>query len=241
MKQLDAIHDPLFRCTIFRRTAPELKRQGGLVDESKKIYKHFNADYKSQAQEWWFRSGAQVKFAAIASDDDLGGWQGSQLTRAMIDEAGEGWTEYQVLSLLSRRRTAGSSSHPQLIMTAKPDSKSFLKKWVEFCLDENGVPKLGTENIIRWFVVLDSVVHWADSPEDLYKQHGKPRGMIYALNMPEEEIKKHHPSLLFIPKSFRFVPTNVFDNPYLLPPRNNSYLANLLAQPRVNQLKYLHG
>ena len=49
------------------------------------------------------------------------------------------------------------------------------------------------------------------------------------------------PKLLFIPKSFRFIPTNVFDNPYLLPPKNNSYLANLLAQPRVNQLKYLHG
>jgi predicted phage terminase large subunit-like protein len=44
-----------------------------------------------------------------------------------------------------------------------------------------------------------------------------------------------------MPKSFRFLPTGVFDNPYLLPPRNTSYLANLLAQPYVNQLKYLHG
>ena len=81
MKQLDAIHDPLFRCTIFRRTAPELKRQGGLVDESKKVYKYFDAVYKTQAQEWCFSSGAKVSFSAIATDDDLGGWQGSQLTR----------------------------------------------------------------------------------------------------------------------------------------------------------------
>jgi hypothetical protein len=126
-------------------------------------------------------------------------------------------------------------------MTANPDSGSFLKKWVDFCLDESGVPKLGTENIIRWFVVLESVVHWADSPEELFELHGKPRGMVYARGMSDDEIKKHHPSRLFMPKSFRFIPTNVFDNPYLLPPRNNSYLANLLAQPRVNQLKYLHG
>jgi hypothetical protein len=76
MKQLDAIHDPLFRCTIFRRTAPELLRSGALVDESKKVYSHFNAEYKSQAKEWIFPSGAVVKFGAIASDDDLGGWQG---------------------------------------------------------------------------------------------------------------------------------------------------------------------
>ena len=78
MKQLDAIHDPLFRCTIFRRTAPELKRQGGLIDSSKNIYSHFGADYKSQAQEWWFPSGAQVKICSSSDrDDDLGGWQGS--------------------------------------------------------------------------------------------------------------------------------------------------------------------
>lgn len=138
-------------------------------------------------------------------------------------------------------RTAGTNIHPQLIMTANPDSGSFLKKWVDFCLDENGVPKEGTEKIIRWFVVLESVVYWADTPEELFEQHGKSRGMIYARDMSEEEVKLHHPSLLFMPKSFRFIPTNVFDNPYLLPPKNNSYLANLLAQPRVNQLKYLHG
>lgn len=241
MKQLDAIHDPLFRCTIFRRTAPELKRQGGLIDESKKVYKHFGAIYKTQAQEWCFPNGAQVKFAAIASDDDLGGWQGSQLTRVLIDEAGDGWKENQVLFLLSRMRTAGSNIHPQLIMTANPDSSSFLKKWVDFCLDENGVPKPGTEHVIRWFVVLESVVYWADTAEELFEKYGKERGMIFALGLTDEELKEHHPSLLFIPKSFRFIPTNVFDNPYLLPPRNNSYLANLLAQPRVNQLKYLHG
>jgi len=241
MKQLDAIHDPLFRCTIFRRTAPELLRSGALVDESKKVYSHFNAEYKSQAKEWIFPSGAVVKFGAIASDDDLGGWQGSQLTRVLVDEAGEGWTEKQILFLLSRMRTAGCSIHPQLIMTANPDGASFLKKWVDYCLDENGVPKEGTENIIRWFVVLDSVVLWGDSPQELFEKHGKERGMVLATGLSDDELKKHHPSSLFMPKSFRFIPTNVFDNPYLLPPRNNSYLPNLLAQPKVNQLKYLHG
>lgn len=241
MKQLDAIQDPLFRCTIFRRTAPELKRQGGLIDSSKSVYSHFGAIYKSQAQEWLFPSGAQVKFAAIQSDDDLGGWQGSQLTRVLIDEVADGWTENQVLFLLSRMRTAGSNIHPQLIMTANPDKNSFLYNWVKFCLDENGVPKEGTEKNKRWFVVIESVVYWEDDPEILFEKYGKERGMVYARGMSDAEIRKHHPSLLFMPKSFVFYPCNVFSNPHLLPPKNNTYLANLLAQPRVNQLKYLHG
>ena len=138
-------------------------------------------------------------------------------------------------------RTAGSSIHPQLVMTANPDRNSFLYEWVKFCLDENGVPKEGTEKRKRWFVVLESVVYWADDPLDLFEKYGKDRGMVYARDMDEIEIKKHHPSLLFIPKSFMFYPCNVFSNPHLLPPKNNTYLANLLAQPKVNQLKYLHG
>lgn len=138
-------------------------------------------------------------------------------------------------------RTAGTTIHPQLIMTANPDSGSFLKKWVDYCLDEDGVPKPGTENVIRWFVVIDSVVLWADSPEELFESYGKDRGLISTYGLTDEEVKDIPPYKLFMPKSFRFVPMNVYSNPYLLPPKNNSYLANLLAQPRVNQLKYLFG
>jgi hypothetical protein len=90
-------------------------------------------------------------------------------------------------------------------------------------------------------VTLDSRVFWADSPEECFELYGKPIGMVYARGMSTEEIKKHHPSKLFMPKSFRFIPTGVFDNPYLLPPRNTTYLQDLLSQPHVNQLKFLHG
>lgn len=240
-KNLDGIKDKHFRCTIFRRTQPELKRQGGLVDESKAVYTDFKGIYKSQSMTWDFPSGAKISFAAIGSDDDLGGWQGSQLVRALIDEAGDKWTEKQVLFLLSRIRSAHCKVNAQMILTANPDINSFLRQWVDYCLDEEGVPLPGTEHRIRWMFVADNQVYWADSPEECFELYGKPRGMIYARGMPEEDIQKYDPTSLFIPKSFRFIPTGVMDNPYLLPPRNNSYLANLLAQPYVNQLKFLKG
>lgn len=163
----------------------------------------------------------------------------------MVDEAADRWTEKQVLFLQSRMRTAGSKIHPQLILTCNPDINSFLKGWVDFCLDpDTGVPVEGTENRIRWFCVEDNKAKWADSPEECYELYGKPKDLIYAHKMTEAQMNAltlDEQKRLFMPKSFRFVPTNVFDNPYLLPPKNTSYLASLLAQPYVNQLKYLHG
>lgn len=241
IKNLDGVNDPHFRCTIFRRSYPELKRQGGLIDDSKNIYPSFGGVYKSQAMLWTFPSGATIAFSAIASDEDLGSWQGSQLVRALVDEAADKWTEKQILFLLSRLRSAHSKIYPQLILSCNPDINSFLKKWVDYSLGEDGVPLPGTEKKVRWFVTLENQVYWADTPEECFTLYGEPRNMVYARGMSEEDIKKHSPDKLFMPKSFRFIPTGVFDNPYLLPPKNNSYLPNLLSQPYVNQLKFLHG
>ena len=59
---------------------------------------------------------------------------------------------------------------------------------------------------------------WAESADELVKTYGKSCR----------------------PLSFRFVPMTIVDNPILL--RNNpTYLANLLSQPRVNQLRFLSG
>jgi len=81
-KNLDGIKDSKFRCVILRRFEPELKKQGGLIDESKNVYPHFTKiPYKSQQKLWEFPSGATIGFSAISCDDDLGSWQGSQLTR----------------------------------------------------------------------------------------------------------------------------------------------------------------
>lgn len=245
-KNLDGIKDPSFRCVILRRYAPELSKQGGIIDESKNVYPHFTKiPYKVQAKLWEFPSGATIGFSAISCDDDLGSWQGSQLTRIMVDEAADKWTEKQILFLQSRLRTVGSKIHPQLILTCNPDINSFLKSWVDFSLDEHtGVPVEGTEHRIRWFCVEDNVAKWADTPEECYRLYGEPKNLIYAHGMTHEQMNKfskEEKTRLFMPKSFRFIPTGVFDNPYLLPPLNTSYLPSLLSQPYVNQLKFLHG
>ena len=192
MKNLDAIHDPNFIGVIARQSDPQLKRPGGLVSESKKIYRHFGGVYKEQAKKWQFASGAEIIFAAIPDDKEetLGEWQGSQLCRLMIDEAAE-WSETTVLYMLSRIRSTTYTGHKQLILTCNPRMDSYLYKWVEFSLDEDGVPKPGTENRIRWMVNLSGTTYWGDSKEELEKHRG---------NLSDDE---------FQPKSVRFIPMTV--------------------------------
>ena len=129
-----------------------------------------------------------------------------------------------------------------MILCTNPNRNSFMRKWVDYALDPlTGIPKKGTEDIIRHFVVQGGEPQWADSREECFELYGKPNGMIDGYGMTLKEIQDVDPKKLFISKTFRFVPMTVFQNPYLLPPLNNSYLANLLAQSEVNQQVFLLG
>lgn len=202
----------------------QLLVSGGIVDESHKIYPHFGGRFYSQSLKWVFPSGATLQFAAIGADRDLPGWQGSQLTNVLVDEAAE-WTEKQILFLLTRMRSATFKGKLQMVLSMNPDNASWAFKWWEPLLDEEtGVPREGIENIVRWFVVIDDVVQFANTPEELYNKYGKGKTL----------------GKDFLPKSVRIIPLSIYDNKPLL--RNNpEYLANLLQQSRANQLKYLMG
>ena len=220
-KYLPEVGDKNFMGIIFRKSQPELKVAGGIVDESKKIYPHLKGKYKIQEMKWEFPGGGFIQFRGLP--DDITSLQGMQATNILVDEAAE-WKEEDILFLLSRMRSGSYQGKRQCVLTCNPSRDSFLYNWVEWCLDENGVPKAGTENVIRWFVNLDGKIYWADSKEELVEKHGQ--GYVVGEN--------------FIPKSFRFIPMMIYDNPILLK-NDPSYLASLLAQPKVNQLRYLHG
>ena len=243
MKNLDSIHKDAFKCTVARKSRPELTRQGGLCSESAKFYEPMGGKFNKTNLVWTFpNSKAEISFLGVPDESVLGGLQGLQASRLCIDEVGDDWSLDTVLFLLSRLRSPDPTLKCQCIMSCNPNHRSFLKDWLEYCLDpETGVPIEGTEKIVRWMIVLDGKVYWGNSPEECFELHGRPRGMIMGLGMKAEEMLKVPADRLFLPKSFRHIPCGVYDNPYLLPPRNTSYLANLLAQPKKNQLKYLLG
>lgn len=183
-----------------------------------------------QTLTWRFKNGARIQFAPIP--DDLSEWQGLQASHILVDEAAE-FTQEEILFLISRLRSAKYKGHLNITMTCNPFRDSFLFEWVKFSLDEvTGVPMPGTENKVRWFINVSGRLYWGDSVDELWETHGKELGLVRY----HEDIKK----INFIPKSFRFIPLTIYDNPVILK-NNPAYLANLLSQPRVNQLRYLHG
>lgn len=229
-KALKYINDPAARVLIVRRSFPMLKLQGGLIDESHGIYTHFGGEFNIQNSTWTFPNGAKIQFAPIP--DKIAEWQGLQATNILVDEAAE-FTQDEILFLIGRLRGARFKGHLEVTMTCNPNRASFLFEWVKYSLDEvTGVPKPGTEDIVRWFVNFAGAMYWADSVEELWEKHGKPLGMVRE--------HKDASKVNFHPKSFRFIPLTIYDNPILLK-NNPGYLANLLSQPRVNQLRFLHG
>lgn len=230
-KALKFINDPYARVLIVRRSYPMLKLPGGLIDESKAIYKHFGGDFNKQDTTWTFENGATISFKPIP--DNIMEWQGLQATHILVDEAAE-FTEAEILFLMSRLRSAHYNGHLSVTMTCNPHRASFLYDWVKYSLDEtDGVPKPGTEHIVRWMVNLSGQVFWADTPDELWEKYGgEDRGYRREADDPAD--------INFMALSFRFIPLTVYDNPILLK-NNPGYLRNLLSQPRVDQLRYLHG
>lgn len=229
-KALEFIKDPAARVLIVRKTFPQLKISGGLWDESHLIYPHFGGIPKVQSLTWKFKNGATIQLAAIP--DNLLDWQGLQATHILVDEIAE-FTQDEILFLISRLRSTRYVGHKSLMGTCNPSRESFLFNWVEYSLDETtGIPKAGTEEIVRYFITVNGSLYWGNSEEELWQQHGMQLGL--------KRGRADEPGVNFLPKSFRFIPMTIYDNPILLK-NNPQYLANLLSQPRVNQLRYLHG
>lgn len=222
MKALSYIDDPAARVLIMRASYPLLKSIGGLWSTAMDMYADFGAKPRVQALEFVFPSKAVVKLVAIP--DNLQEVQGWQPTHVLFDEATEASLD-AILALQARIRSAGYKGPKMgMLLTCNPDRKSWLYDWVEYSLDEYGVPKPGTENITRYFVNLSGKIFWGDSPEQLFAEHGQ--GRVFGKT--------------FIPLSFKFIPLTIDDNP-ALDKAMPSYRANLLAQSRVNQLRLLHG
>lgn len=215
LKQLECINDPDARVVFIRNTRPQLIASGALVDESKSIYMPFSPKFRSDILEYTFPSGCKISFKTLNAAADLPGYDGTQFTRVIFDEVQNQYGEEAVIYLLSRLRSK-SKLHHQIVFTANPRD-CWLKSWVDYCLDEDGVPKPGTEYKVRWFVRINNKMHWADSKKELLTQ------------FPDS-----------LPLSFKFIPATCEDNPVLLA-NNPGYLANLKSLKKIDQLRLWKG
>jgi predicted phage terminase large subunit-like protein len=206
-----------FGAVVFRRTFPQITREGGLWDNSMELYAPQGGSPNQSDLSWTFGSGARVKFAHLQHEKDKLDWQGAQVALFCFDELTH-FSESQFFYMLSRNRSL-CGVRPYVRATCNPDADSWVAKFIEWWIDQNtGLPIPERAGKIRYFVRAEEQLQWADTAEELTARYG-------------EEIR---------PKSVTFIPASVYDNATLLD-KNPEYLANLLALPLVERERLLRG
>ena len=214
--------NPRTRGVIFRKTTKQISNPGGLFDSAINLYKQVDPKLKirNRELELVFSSGATLKFAYLDNPSDKYNFQGAELTFIGFDEIQQ-LSQENVIYLFSRLRSTTVDYRKQIVATGNPDFHSFMKDWVEFALDERGIPIRKDKYPMRYFVqVSGGSIQWADTREELETMHGKGQdsGIL----------------------SFMFVPGTIYDNPPLML-ADPSYISKLKALPLIEKERLLWG
>jgi predicted phage terminase large subunit-like protein len=221
LEALRHVGNPGFGAVIFRRTTPQITNEGGLWDESAKLFPLLGAKPREHDLEWKFPSGATVSMRHLEHDKTVLNWQGSQIPLIEFDELTH-FTQKQFWYMLSRNRSM-CGVRPYIRATCNPDADSWVAELIAWWINqETGYPIAERAGVIRWFVRVGDKIVWADQPQDLAEYvdpvDGKP--------IP--------------PKSLTFIPGKLSDNRALMA-ADPGYLANLMALPLVERERLLGG
>lgn len=207
---------PDFGTVIFRRSSVQVRNEGGLWDESMKLYGPLQAHPVESLLEWTFPKGSNLKFSHLEHDKTVFDWQGSQIPLMSFDELTH-FTEKQFWYMLSRNRS--STGIPGYIRaTCNPDFDSWVRQLVDWWIGDDGFPISERAGKLRWFIRQDEQLIWANTREELIEKYGKDT----------------------LPKSFTFIPSKLQDNKILMQ-KDPAYLANLKALSRVERMRLLEG
>jgi predicted phage terminase large subunit-like protein len=216
LEPLRHIENPGFGAVFFRRTTVQIRNEGGLWDESARLYPAIGGSPKEHDLWWRFPRGSSVTFAHLEHDKNVFDWQGSQIPLICFDELTH-FSEKQFWYMVSRNRSM-CGVRPYIRATCNPDADSWVAKFIAWWIDQaTGYPIPERAGKIRWFVRVDEVLVWADTAEELLERY---------------------PSIP--PKSVTFIPAKLSDN-VALTTADPSYYANLMALPKVERERLLGG
>lgn len=205
-----------FGAVIFRKNTTMIRNEGGLWDESMKLYTLLDGHPRNQFLDWVFETGMSVKFSHLQHERTVFDWQGAQIPFIGFDELTH-FSRKQFFYMLSRNRsTSGVPGYVRA--TCNPDADSWVRTFIDWYIDPiTGYAIPDRSGVVRWFVQLDDVIHWGNTPEELIKR------------FPAAQ-----------PKSFTFISAKLQDNRILME-KDPAYLANLMAQGKVDRARLLDG
>ena len=205
-----------FGAVFFRRTTVQVRNEGGLWDESEKLYPLLGSTPREHVLSWGFPSGASVSFAHLEHDKTVLNYQGAQIPLICFDELTH-FSAKQFWYMVSRNRSV-CGVRPYIRATCNPDADSWVAQFIAWWIDQDtGFPIPERASALRWFVRINDQLVWADTADELRAQ------------FPE-----------IPPKSLTFIPAKLSDN-VAFTSADPGYLANLLALPKVERERLLGG
>ena len=208
-----------FGAVIFRKNFTQITAEGGLWDSSVKLYTQVpDAEQRKSPKLHWKFKGGKLTFAHLDREEDLQAWQGTEIAYLGFDELTH-FSRHQFLYMLSRNRST-CGVKPYVRATCNPDSDSWVADFVSWWINQDtGYPIRERSGVVRYMCVINDVIYWGDTPEDLANNHG--------IN-PEEC------------KSVTFIASKLEDNKILMK-SDPSYLSNLKAMTEVDMERLLYG
>lgn len=210
-----------FSGVVFRKNYTQITASGGLWDAANKIYGQVQGakPKKTPKLHWLFSpSGARIHFAHLERDEDLQGWQGSEICYLAFDELTH-FSRHQFLYMLSRNRST-CGIRPYVRATCNPDSDSWVADFISWWINQDtGYPIYERSGVVRYMCVLNDTIYWGSNPHELAKEHG--------VNVEEC-------------KSVTFIASKLTDNKVLMA-KDPSYMANLKALAEIDKERLLYG
>lgn len=231
---LDPVADlanPDFHGTLFRRESVQITNEGGLWDESQKVYRHIGGKSRtSPAHNWGFESGASLTMTHLHDEDDKYGHQGAQNSWLGFDELPQ-LTEGQFWYLQSRARSVAGLT-PRTRATCNPDAGSWVKRFLAPWVDDAYPDPARRDGEVRWLVRIDP------SETEAAKYHYF-RTREEAVECAAELHAMSLDAAYHAVKSVAFIEADLADN-RILKRENPQYLANLLSLPEVEKQRLLY-
>lgn len=230
------IYNPNFRSVILRAATDDLS---DLVDVSFDVYRDFGEYNKSKDDMTWnFKNGGWLKFSFHAGsiENFKTRFQGKQFAFVGVDEVTHMAYEKFKYLITCNRNAFGIRN--QFIGTCNPDPDSWVAKFIDWWIGEDGLPIRERDGKVRYcFMDGDSpdTIFWGDSKEEVYAQC---REIIDSYWRPEYK-RYGTPQDLFI-KSVAFIEARLADNVALMS-SDPTYLANLANQSEEQRARDLEG
>lgn len=213
---------------IFRKTYPEIMRQGGLWDESLSLFSGHAMPVESKTL-WRFPGNNRIGFAHLQHEKDILAYQGAQIPMIGFDELTH-FSKKAFFYLLSRNRST-CGIKPFVRATCNPDPDSWVAEFIAWWIDQaTGFPIPERAGKVRYFVRDDEAFIWGDSKDEVIKL--APHLFEFA------EEKGINPYDMI--KSVTFIPGDIYQNKELLR-KDPAYLANLMSQDEDTKLRLLQG